>query len=82
MDHSLEFYAKSGLLSHSTLRATQAGFLTESDIENHMRRRLIGFEPIGGVVIAGTGHTLSLWEAARQGLLPGAIATELMEAQE
>ena len=81
MNHPLDFYVKSGLLAQATLEATKAGHLSESDLENHMRRRLIGFEPIGGVVLAHTGHTLSLWEAATQGLISKAVANELMEAQ-
>lgn len=81
MNHPLDFYAKSGLLAQATLEAAKQGHLSETDLENHMRRRLIGFEPIGGVVLAQTGHTLSLWDAATQGLISKAIANELMEAQ-
>lgn len=81
MNHPLDFYTKSGLLAQPTLDAVMAGHLSETDLENHMRRRLIGFEPIGGVVLSNTGHTLSLWEAATQGLISKTVANELMEAQ-
>ena len=78
-DISIEVLKEAGILSNSTYAAAKAGYLSSSDIESHLRRRLIGCEPIGGVSIDGKFFTL--WDASAQGFLPSAIANELMEAQ-
>ena len=78
-DISIELLKETGILSNSTYAAAKAGYLSSSDIESHLRRRLIGCEPIGGVSIDGKFFTL--WDASAQGFLPSAIANELMEAQ-
>ena len=78
-DISIEVLKETGILSNSTYAAAKAGYLNSSDIESHLRRRLIGCEPIGGVSIDGKFFTL--WDASAQGFIPSTIANELMEAQ-
>ena len=46
-DISIEVLKETGILSNSTYAAAKAGYLSSSDIESHLRRRLIGCEPIG-----------------------------------
>merc|ERR1719427_543461 len=79
-DISIEVLKETGILSNSTYAAAKAGYLNSSDIESHLRRRLIGCEPIGGVTMPD-GKFYSLWDASAQGFIPSAIANELMEAQ-
>ena len=67
MNFPLEQYHEANLLGSSTFAAAKAGYLTESDLENHMRRRLIGYEPISGCIV--DGKSMSIWDALRQGWL-------------
>ena len=79
MDIPLKYYRECQLISELTHEAAQLGYITEVDVENQLRRRLIGCEPISGVSVEG--QKLSIWDAVRSGLLKPGNAVELMEAQ-
>ena len=75
----LKFYLESGLLNQKTFDAATSGYLTETDIENQLRRRLIGCEPISGIAIEG--QKVAIWDAVRSNLIKPTQAIELLEAQ-
>ena len=61
MDIPLNYFHDAKLIPYKTFKAAAQGFLTEEDIENHLRRKLIGCEPISGIFIEG--QKLSIWDA-------------------
>jgi len=79
MGTSLSFYHQHQMISDETYAAAKSGFMTESDLEQQLSRRLIGCEPIAGIFVEG--RLMSIWDASRQQLIKPGNALELMEAQ-
>ncbi|CAG5094889.1 Oidioi.mRNA.OKI2018_I69.XSR.g13937.t1.cds [Oikopleura dioica] len=79
MGTPLSFYHQHKMISDETYAAAQAGFMSESDLEQQLSRRLIGCEPIAGIFVEG--RLMSIWDASRQKLIKPGNALELMEAQ-
>ena len=79
MDVPLKYYLECKLIGERTFEAAQLGYITEEDVENQLRRRLIGCEPISGVSVEG--QKISIWDAVRSGIMKAPHAAELMEAQ-
>jgi hypothetical protein len=67
------------MISDETYAAAKSGYMTESDLEQQLSRRLIGCEPIAGIFVEG--RLMSIWDASRQQLIKPGNALELMEAQ-
>ena len=77
-DVPIEKLFQKGILSKSTFEAAKSGYLTESELDNHLRRRIIGCDPIGAIY--AEGRFVSLWDATKQGLVSNSVGMELMEA--